>query len=369
MTSSDTRRVFRCAVLSVVKHAYLPRAFADHPRFEIVVVADDAAVPEWAHERNEEHAREFGVPYVRDVEKAVKDYDVDVAIVSSEAERHCDLSARAAAAGLHVVQDKPLSTVWSECERLRETVDGAGVRFLLWNRNFLPALIHAREIIQSGTIGSIESVHVDFYFSKDAGPPKGTRGPNDPPINWLERQLEAHADGSDGGVGVQPMGELEIEGIYPLGYIRVLTGADVKRVYARTASHFHQANADNHVDDLATVSLELERGIVGTLAIGRIGAAAHPEIGEIKLRILGSEGGLVISEARPEVAIYYRDQPAAEYPHIRVANNNDRLLVDDFARAIDDGTETILDIGASCSIARTVFAALESARTGLPVEV
>ena len=40
-----TRR-WRCAVLSVVKHAYVPRGVAAHPRFELVVVADDADQPQ-----------------------------------------------------------------------------------------------------------------------------------------------------------------------------------------------------------------------------------------------------------------------------------------------------------------------------------
>ena len=39
---ADLREKFRVAVLSVVKHDYLPRAVAAHPRFELVVVTDDA---------------------------------------------------------------------------------------------------------------------------------------------------------------------------------------------------------------------------------------------------------------------------------------------------------------------------------------
>ena len=49
------------------------------PALEDVVVAADASEPEWVHERNEGFARDLGVPYVRDVEKAIADYDVQVA--------------------------------------------------------------------------------------------------------------------------------------------------------------------------------------------------------------------------------------------------------------------------------------------------
>lgn len=360
---------YRCAALSAVKHDYLPRAVHAHPCFELVVVADDPGVPEWAHERNAEFASEFGVPYVRGVAAAIADYDVQVAVVSSEAERHCDLSVRAAEAGLHVIQDKPMSTELAECDRLLAAVRAAGVRFLLWNRNLLPALVQARAELQRGAIGVLRAIHVDFYFAKDAGPPKGSRQPGYPPINWLARQLEAHADGSDGGVGRTPMGELQIEGIYPIGYIHRLAGSRVRRVFARTAAHFHQANADNEVDDLATVTLELENGMLGSLCIGRIGAASHPEIGEIKLHLVGSNGALVITEARPEVGIHYRGQPPAEYRNVRVADSNNFLLMENFKTAIETGADTLLDAQAGRDITATVAAAIESGRTGRPVDV
>ena len=231
MTSPDSN-IFRCAVLSVVKHAYVSNGVAAHPRFELVVVADDADQPDWVHERNQKYADEKGIPYVRNVEKAIRDYNVQVAVVSSEAERHADLSVRAAQAGLHVVQDKPMSTRVSECDRIMQAVDHNGVKFLLWNRNGLPAVQQARELLDSGSIGTSKAIHVDFYFSKDVGPLKGSRKTDDPPLNWLDFQIAAHVDGSDGGVGKEPMGELQIEGIYPLAYMHLLTGLNVKRVFA-----------------------------------------------------------------------------------------------------------------------------------------
>ena len=164
------------------------------------------------------------------------------------------------------------------------------------------------------------------------------------------------------------MGELSIEGIYPLAYIRWLTGAEVRRVFARSTAHFHQVNVDNGVEDLATVTLEMDGGLIGSLAIGRIGAASHPSGGEIKLHVLGSEGALVVNESRPEVGIYYRDQPAREARQRRVASDYEFLLADNFARAIDEDGDTLLDAHASRRIFATVEAALLSCRTGQPVE-
>jgi len=358
------RPAYRAAAVSVVKHDYLAKAVAAHPQFELVVVADDPTVPDWIHARNQLFADQNRIPYIRDVERALRDYDIDVAAVSSEAERHCDLSIRAANLGVHIVQDKPMSTRVSECDRLIEAVERNDVKFLLWNRNLLPAVIHATELIRSGEIGEPYAVHIDFYFSKDAGPPKGSRRPGEPPLNWLELQKIAHADGSDGGVGVEPMGELRVEGIYPLAYITQLTGQAFERVFARTAAMFHQGHADNDVDDLATVSLEMTGGVVGTLAIGRIGAASHPDIGEIKISVLGRDGALVVAEARPEVGVYYRGQPEKEFRHRRVANENDFLLMDHFARAIETNGDTLLNARTGRMITATVEAAIRSGKSG-----
>jgi len=360
---------FRCAVLGAVKHDYVARGVASHPRFELAVVADDPEVPGWVHERNQQFADEHRIPYVRDVERALREFDVRVAIVSPEAERHCDLSVRAALAGKHVIQDKPLATRREDADHLVEAVERAGVRFLMWNRNFLPAVLHARELVAAGAVGRPYAVHADFYFAKDAGPPLGSRRPGYPPIDWLAHQIAAHADGSDGGLGREPMGELAVEGIYPLGYIRFLTGAAVRRVFARSAAFFHQAHADNGVEDLASVTLELDGGLVGSLAIGRIGAASHPSGGEIRLHVLGTAGALVVGESRPEVGVYYKNQPPGEARQRRVAGENDFLLADDFARAIDESRESVLDARTGRAIFATIEAALESARTGQPVEV
>jgi len=113
----------------------------------------------------------------------------------------------------------------------------------------------------------------------------------------------------------------------------------------------------------------MDGGIVGSLCIGRIGAAAHPDIGEIKLHLVGDRGAMVVAEARPEVGIYYRDQPPLEFKHRRVADENNYLLAENFARAIDGAEAPILDVRGARDICATVLAALESAKSGRPVEV
>ena len=59
MIATDRSRApFQVGVFSVVKHDYLPRAIAAHPRFELKCVADNDDRPDWTHERNQLFADE-----------------------------------------------------------------------------------------------------------------------------------------------------------------------------------------------------------------------------------------------------------------------------------------------------------------------
>ena len=236
-------------------------------------------------------------------------------------------------------------------DRIVAAVERADVRYALWNRNTFPAIEHTRRLLAAGTIGEPTAIHVDFYFAKDAGVLIDSDEPEEVPADW-----RGH-------------GELTVEGIYPLAYIRHLLGVEVQRVFARTTSHFFRKYADRGLEDLATVTLELERGIVGSLCIGRIGRASHANLGELKLHIMGSAGSLVVSEPRPEVAVYTRGLAPSDYRHRRIGVYYERRLLDDFARAIDTGSDTLLDARAGRAIVATVNAALESGRTGRAVRI
>ena len=338
-------------VLGGVKHLYIVQGLAAHPRFELAALADEEDAPEWAHERNEAAASAFGLPYVRGVSAALERYRPRVACVTPETGRHARLSVTAAEAGLHIVQDKPMALTLAECDRVVAAVEAAGVRFLMWNRNTFPSILQAREVLAGGRLGEARAVHVDFFFAKDAGPLLGSGEPEEIPA------------------GHEVLGELTVEGIYPLAYIHALLGVPARRVFARTTAHFFQRHADLGVEDLASVTLEMEDGTLGSLCIGRIGEPSHPNVGELKLRILGTGGAFVVAEPRPEISVYSRSLEPGDHRQRRVGVDYERRLLDDFARAIDTGTDTLMTARDSRAIAATVFAAVESGRTGRVVEV
>ncbi len=342
---------YRVLALSAAKHDYVPLAFKDHPRFQVVGVSDEPSAADWVHDCNRQLAADLGVPYEPGIDAAIARHRPDVAVVSSEAARHSQLSVQAANAGLHVVQDKPMAPTVADCDAIVDAVERAGVRFLLWNRNTQPAIEEARRVVHAGEIGEPRAIHVDFFFCKDAGVLLDSDEPEEIPDSWLSE------------------GELTVEGIYPLAYMRYILGLDAVRAFGRASAHFFRRHAERGVEDIATVSLEMEGGVIGSLCSGRIGRPSHPNIGELRVHVVGSTGALVVAEPRPEVAVYTRGLAPDDDRNRRTDEGSDRRQVDKFVTALDTGGDTLLTAQQGRHIVATVAAALASARTGRPCEV
>ena len=339
-------KTYRVIVLSAAKHEYVAQAFDGHPRFQIVGVADESGADSWVHARNQSLATALRVGYERDIASSIAELNPDVAVVSSEASRHAQLSVQAAEAGLHVVQDKPMAPTVSDCDAIVEAVERAEVKFLLWNRNTHPSINDARRVVHDGEIGAPQAIYIDFFFLKDAGVLLDSAEEEEVPASWLSE------------------GELTVEGIYPLAYIRHILNLDVERVFARTSAHFFKRYAARGVEDIGTVTLELEGGVIGSLCIGRIGRPSHPNAAEIRIHLVGTTGAAVIAEPRPEIAVHTRGLEASDDRNRRTDEGHDRRQVDLLVDALDSGHDTLLTARQGRHIVATVEAALASARSG-----
>ena len=333
--------------LGGARHCYFARTAAGgHPRFRLVAVADAPSAPAWSLARAHRLAAELQVPFEDDIDRAISRYRPAAACVSPATSRHADLTEIACAAGLHVIQDKPMADTLADCTRIVRAVRRAGTRFLLWNRNGAPAIRQAHGLLEQNALGTLRAIHVDFYFAKDAGPRIGEGRPAPADPSW------------------EPLGELSVEGIYPLAYIAHLVRSPAVTVFARATSHFFHRHRDHDIEDLASLSLRLDGGVLASISVGRIGRTSHPDLGEIALRLIGSDGSAVIAEPRPEVAVYHRGAAPSAFRHRRVDEDEARFLLDDLAHAIDTGGRTVCDEVDGWRIAATVHAALASARSG-----
>jgi len=104
--------------------------------------------------------------YVRDWHEVVGDPDIDIVDISSMGATHRDIAVAAAAAGKHVICEKPLSMTAAEAEDMYDAVQKHGVKNMV---NFcyrrVPAIALAREIIESGQLGEI--YHFKAIYQQD----------------------------------------------------------------------------------------------------------------------------------------------------------------------------------------------------------
>jgi predicted dehydrogenase len=144
---------------------------------------------------------------------------------------HVPISIQAAAAGKHVLCEKPVALTAEEAEKLIEARDHAGV---LIQEAFMvrhhPQWLRARELVRSGRIGELRLVQGSFsYMNLD---PKNVR--------------------NQAGIGG---GGLYDIGCYPIVTSRFLFGAEPRRVVSQV-----EYDPNFETDRLASVLLEFPGG-------------------------------------------------------------------------------------------------------------
>ncbi len=122
--------------------------------------------PLWVVSQNADHAGKFSadcrIPrHTTDLAEALADPGVDAVYVSSANSRHHGQVVAAAAAGKHVLCDKPLATTRSDAAAMITACRGAGV-VLAVNHHLRASAIHRRmrRMISDGAIGEVRSMSV-----------------------------------------------------------------------------------------------------------------------------------------------------------------------------------------------------------------
>ena len=176
-----------------------------HPeRVQVVAACDPVA------ERRAWAEKEHGVPRTFASAEDLLGYDGwDVAVVCTPSEVRTGAVAALAAAGKHIMTEKPLAPTLTEARRLVARCEDAGVRLAV-NQNFRDhyAFGIAARLIADGEIGAVRGVcQLDLMFRQDQG--------------W---RIE------------QPRHALSVMGVHWLDGFRQLIAADATRVLARTFS-------------------------------------------------------------------------------------------------------------------------------------
>ena len=91
--------------------------------------------------------------------------EVDVIYIATPHSHHAQLALQAMEHGKHVLCEKPMGVNRQQTAAMLDMAKERQVYFMeaLWSR-FMPAIVRAKELIDSGTLGDIRYIHADFAF-------------------------------------------------------------------------------------------------------------------------------------------------------------------------------------------------------------
>ena len=189
-------------------------------------------------------------------------------------------------AGFHVVCDKPMTYTLDEARELAALVENSGLVFgLTHNYTGHPLIRHARHLFQSGQMGQVRKVIVE-YLQDFLMVPHEKLG---------MKQAAWRVDPSQSGIG-GTMGDV---GTHCVNLLEYVTGDPITALCADKSTFLPDRQLDEDVNAL----LRFAGGGKGVLSISQV---ATGEENGLTLRIYASEGALKWSQENPNYLEFNR---------------------------------------------------------------
>lgn len=133
-------------------------SLAAHPSMKIVAGADPRA------EARERFAADFGAATFESAEALCESSTADAVYIATPHQFHRDNVLAAAAAGRHIVVEKPMALTLEDCDAMIAATERAGVHLLVGHtHSFDPPVLKMRELIRSGEFGPLAMVNTWSY--------------------------------------------------------------------------------------------------------------------------------------------------------------------------------------------------------------
>ncbi len=267
--------------MAALRIAIIGLGMAVAPHARSLLELSDRLVVTHAHSRSEprraDFAAKYGFPVTENIDTVFSDPDVDAVLLLTPPNTHLELVQRAAAAGKHVLLEKPLDITLARAEALVSSAEQANVILgvVLQNR-FRPGAEALHGVVSDGRLGRIVSASARIatwrpqsYYDE---PGRGTRA-------------------RDGG------GVLLTQAIHTLDLLVALAGLPTRVTAYATTSPVHSMETE----DLVSAALRFENGALGTFSATTCAYPGFPE----QIEIVGELGTAMLSG--PALALDFHD--------------------------------------------------------------
>lgn len=337
-------------------------AWKANPYADVVAVSSRSSAS--ARRRVAEAGLE-GVSVHDDFEEALGVEGVDVVSICTPQHVHCENVLTAAAAGKHMVIEKPVGMTLDELRAMREAVRKAGVKtissFVL---RFNPLFQTLKGMIADDAFGDVYHVEVDYYSHNASWWPGWEEGRRKDLGGSALLVAGCHA--IDAVRWFAGRGEFEaapVEEVYALsGGFR--KGSDVE--YDCFTHQWHRDRSPLEYDGLEMILVKLAGGVLGKVAVDFDCIMPY----RLPLRILGSRGTAFDNRFFSHKLKGQRDW--AEIPTILpdssdVTHHPFQAQIDHFVDCIQRDVESHCNLEDAIKTCEVALAALECYRTRRPV--
>jgi predicted dehydrogenase len=300
--------------------------------------------------RRKAFGEKFPFPLSADLDAILADKSIDCVEILTPPNTHLDLVKRWAAAGKHILLEKPLEVSTERAVALVEAAEKAGVTLgVMLQHRFRPAGMKLREMLRAGELGNIVNCSTVIRLWR--------------PQSYYD--VEGRGTKARDGGGV-----LITQGIHTLDLMLSLAGpvAEVRGYAATSAVHRMET------EDMVVAAVKFENGALGTIDAT---TAAYPGFAE-RIEIIGDKataslvgGDLTVSHHDGRVTELKTDLGTGGTGADPMAFPNDwhRSAIADFLDAIDQKRAPAISGREALKVHRLIDALLEAGASGKTVQV
>ena len=300
--------------------------------------------------RRAEFAPRFPFPLAASLDAILADHSIDIVAILTPPNTHLDVVRRAAAAGKHVLLEKPLEVDAERAAELVRVCHEAGVKLgVVLQHRFRPAGMRLQELMRAGELGALVGCSASIRLWRPQSyydePGRGTKA-------------------RDGG------GVLLTQGIHTLDLMLSLAGpvAEVSGYATTTAVHRMET------EDMVCAAVRFANGALGVIEATTSAYPGFPErieiTGETATAVLAGTGLQIfhhdgrMTDVAPDSTAGGTGADPMAFPH-----DYHRALLADYLDALDEGREPAVNGEEALKVHRLIDALLAASATNRPVKV